>query len=140
MRIWHKDLIQVLPRQQLLGQWRECCAIARNIAVNGTPNHVLVNRVMEYPTAHLWKYGWMIYQEMLRRGYKADYYKFEDWIREPAEDEQIPSEDELFEGWHNGRYLRQCLYNLEEKADCGAIPREEWKTIVNWNRNRFSDR
>jgi uncharacterized protein (TIGR02328 family) len=32
MRLWHKDLISVLPRQQLLGQWRECCLIARNIA------------------------------------------------------------------------------------------------------------
>lgn len=29
MRLWHKDLIEVLPRQQLLGQWRECCAIAK---------------------------------------------------------------------------------------------------------------
>lgn len=25
MRLWHKDLIPYLPRQQLLGQWRECC-------------------------------------------------------------------------------------------------------------------
>ena len=48
MRLWHKDLIAFLPRKQLLGQWRECCAIARNIAVNGTPNHVLVNKVLDY--------------------------------------------------------------------------------------------
>ena len=39
MRLWHKDLISVLPRQQLLGQWRECCLIARNIAEKNTPNH-----------------------------------------------------------------------------------------------------
>ena len=37
MRLWHKDLIYVLPRQQLLGQWRECCLIAKNIAEKGTP-------------------------------------------------------------------------------------------------------
>ena len=130
MRIWHKDLIPVLPRQQLLGQWREVCAIARNIAVKGTPNHVLVNRVMEFPPAHLWKYGWLIYQEMRKRGYRADYYKFEDWIREPEDDELIPSDFALFEEWHGRRYLMQCLHNLQEKADCGAVPPEEWQRIT----------
>ncbi|MFQ7176654.1 MAG: pyrimidine dimer DNA glycosylase/endonuclease V, partial [Streptococcus salivarius] len=25
MRLWHQDLIAKLPRQQLLGQHRECC-------------------------------------------------------------------------------------------------------------------
>ena len=130
MRLWHKDLIQVLPRQQLLGQWRECCAIARNISEKGTPNHVLVNKVLDYPAAHLWKYGWLISQEMLRRGYKPDYYRFEDWISEPAEEEKIPSQEELFKDWHNGRYLLQCLHNLQEKADCGAIPEEEWERIT----------
>lgn len=28
MRLWHKDLIPALPRKQLLGQWRELCAIS----------------------------------------------------------------------------------------------------------------
>ena len=32
MRLWHKDLITVLPRQQLIGQWRECCSIAKKLA------------------------------------------------------------------------------------------------------------
>ena len=27
MRLWHEDLIRKLPRQQLLGQHRECCAL-----------------------------------------------------------------------------------------------------------------
>ena len=46
MRLWHKDLIPALPRKQLLAQWRECCAIASNIAKKGTPNHILVNKVL----------------------------------------------------------------------------------------------
>lgn len=28
MRIWHTDLIKVLPREQLISQWRECSSIA----------------------------------------------------------------------------------------------------------------
>ena len=27
MRVWHQKLIPHLPRQQLLGQHRECCAL-----------------------------------------------------------------------------------------------------------------
>lgn len=29
MRLWHKDLLPVLPRQQLLGQWRELVDASR---------------------------------------------------------------------------------------------------------------
>ena len=36
MRLWHKDLIPLLPRQQLVGQWRECCLIAKQIAAKET--------------------------------------------------------------------------------------------------------
>ena len=47
MRLWHKDLISVLPREQLVAQWRELSAIAGAIQKNGTPNHGLVNFVLE---------------------------------------------------------------------------------------------
>lgn len=70
MRLWHKDLIPVLPRQQLLGQWRECCAIMSNIAKKGTPNHVLVNKVMDYNHDHFYTYALHVKDEMRKRGYK----------------------------------------------------------------------
>lgn len=127
MRLWHKDLISVLPRQQLLSQWRECCCIARNIAVKGTPNHILVNKVLEYPTSHLWTYGVMIYQEMIKRGYRAQLGLFKKWISET--DVVMVKKEELFSEWHNNRYLWQCYYNLQEKYDCGGITEEEWRKI-----------
>lgn len=40
MRLWHKDLINVLPRQQLISRWKECYCIAQNLASKGTPNHI----------------------------------------------------------------------------------------------------
>ena len=131
MRIWHKDLIPVLPRQQLLGQWRECCAIAKSIAEDGTPNHVLVNKVIEYPIDHLFRYADCIYAEMNRRGYRPDWVRFVNLIRFNRKEhfEQI-NDNELFAGWHNKRYLHQCLSNLQEKHDCGAIPEEEWDKIT----------
>ena len=128
MRLWHKDLIMVLPRQQLLGQWRECCLIAKHIAEKGTPNHVLVNRVMEYPIEHFRVYGLWVLGEMAGRGYHADLYRFNQYFGEYGPD--VPALGVLFDGWHNDRYLKQCLANLQEKADCGAIPAEEWKRIT----------
>lgn len=51
MRLWHIDLIPYLPRLQLISQWRECCCIAKNIADKGTPNHLLVNKVLDYDSS-----------------------------------------------------------------------------------------
>lgn len=130
MRLWHKDLIPYLPRQQLLGQWRECCCIVRNIAMLGTPNHILVNKVMDYPMGHFWYYGLCVMEEMENRGYKCDFNKFKRWFNNPYTF-PTPTNDGLFEDWHNNRYLVQCLYNLQEKYDCGGIPEEEWFIIAN---------
>ena len=80
MRLWHKDLIDVLPRQQLLGQWREWFAIAKNIQEIGTPNHILVNRIMDHGLNDFLVYGFMVYQELKRRGYKVDFSKFSEYM------------------------------------------------------------
>lgn len=138
MRLWHKDLISVLPRQQLLGQWRECCAIAKNISVNGTPNHMLVNKVMDYPMGHFWKYGYLIWMSMKYRGYKCDFSKFEKWIDKPYA-LIVPDLKDLFDGWHNERYLTQCFYNLQEKYDCGGISEKEWNLIYNKFKEQIYD-
>lgn len=131
MRLWHKDLIKYLPRQQLLSQWRECCCIARNIAINGTPNHILVNKIMDYTMDDFWNYTRLVTEEMRRRGYKVDvdkftkhYYKF---------GRPLPAlNNNPFVGWHNDRYLRQCLYNLQEKFDNNGVPADEWNKICKW--------
>ena len=129
MRLWHKDLIPVLPRQQLLGQWRECCLIVKNISEKGTPNHILVNKIMDYPIDHFYTYGRLIHRIMKFREYKCDFNKFGHYFTYPHET-NIIDYDDLFHYWHNNRYLLQCYYNLQEKYDCGGITREEWNKIV----------
>jgi len=128
MRLWHKDLIPVLPRQQLLGQWRECCAIARNISEKGSPNHVLVNRIMDYPMSHFYTYGFIVAMEMAKREYACDFMKFGHYFTWPHE-ARLESKEAIFCDWHNKKYLRQCYYNLEEKHDCSAISDAEWILI-----------
>ena len=127
MRLWHKDLIPLLPRQQLLGQWRECCLIAKNLAENGTPNHVLVNKVTEYPREHFVTYSAHVAHEMEKRGYRVDVDRFMKWL---GEVNAFVRFGDIFDGWHNDRYLAQCLANLQEKYDCGAVPEEDWKKIT----------
>ena len=144
MRLWHKNLIPVLPRQQLLGQWRECCAIAKAIAENGTPNHILVNRIMDYPLElDFYMYGEMIISEMKKRGYTinslVNYYDNLQKACKNAAYEWDPDHN-VFAGWHNDRYLIQCFYNLQEKYDCGGITYDEWYEIALFmQRKEFED-
>ena len=126
MRLWHKDLIDVLPRQQLLGQWRECCLIAKAIAERSSPHHLLVDRIMNYPIEHFYRYGIKVRNEMLKRRYKCDFNKFNKWFSLLSAEYEY---DNIFDTWHNDRYLKQCYYNLEEKYDCGGITKEEFDIV-----------
>ena len=130
MRLWHKDLITVLPKQQLVSQWRECCCIIKNISEKGTPNHLLVNKIMNYNIKHFYTYGLYVCIEMIHRGYKCDLRKFDQYF---SGGEIVKDFSELFNEfnneWHNERYLDQCYYNLQEKFDCGGITQEEWDIL-----------
>lgn len=133
MRLWHKDLIPVLPRQQLVAQWRELCCIMRNIEKNGSPNHLLVNKVMDYPASHLRSYAALICDEMENRGYKVSKLTckkfFTDAVKHSDKFNNANKSWEIFGDWHNNRYFKQCYCNLQEKYDCGGISQEEWDKI-----------
>jgi len=136
MRLWHKDLIDVLPRKQLLSQWRECCAIASNIANKGTPNHMLVNKVTEYSSLHFIEYTNKILKEMSKRSYKVSevsYLRFVENMKLAQEYfyDGIMINKNVYSEWMNKRYLKQCYYNLQEKYDCGGLTDEEWNRIQN---------
>ena len=134
MRLWHKDLIPYLPRKQLVAQWRECCAICSNLANKGTPNHLLVNKIKNYNLYMFFEYIHLVIKEMENRGYKINensYDKcFENFRKIITKyNWNFYSANEIYPEWHNERYLKQCLYNLQEKYDCGRISEKEWKII-----------
>lgn len=133
MRLWHKELLTVLPDKQLLGQWRECCAIAGNIKKIGKPNHILVNKVMNYKLNHFYRYCQLVVNEMYNRNMNTSAASTEKILAITDQDIRMGSEfisfDELFSGWHDDRYLRQCYYNLQEKYDCGGISDSDWLKI-----------
>ena len=129
MRLWHKDLIQYLPDLQLKGQWRECALIADAISKNGTPNHLLVNRVMEYPMDDFVTYCVLVWGEMKNREFTAT---SQSLARIYRLDGTCISRKNIFDGWHNFEYLRICYANLLEKHNGigkSRITDEEWQRL-----------
>lgn len=123
MRLWHYKLIPVLPNAMLVSQWRECIAIKRQWE-KGTLKHRLVNYVMDYKKSYLSTYTNKVRIEMEQRTIKYQY-KYMTEIKDFSDDWYAMS----FYEEHNDRYLKQCLYNLQEKADRGIITKEEWQKI-----------
>lgn len=129
MRLWSKQLIHVLPRQQLVAQWKECSAIAGNILTKGTPNHILVNKIMDYPLDHFISYAAFVRGVMTDRGYKTMDSVANKIISLKPEWQAVPY-NELYDQWMNNNYLTICYWNLYEKHDCGGISQEEWDKIA----------
>lgn len=135
MRLWHKDLLSVLPQKQLVAQWRECCCIISNIAKNGTPNHILVNYVLDYSLDEFRRYAQLVINEMKHRGYKISIKSIKNFRKNAEVSEScfsIKRTSELYEGIHNERYLIQCFHNLEEKYDRGMFSKEEYDKLLEY--------
>lgn len=120
MRIWHTKLIPVLPRQQLLGQWRELNSIFKK-----QDKHILINFVYDYPKEDLFNYSVRVVNEMQKRGYKVNVENLYEYVK----GEHIDYMKEPFAEKMTARYFLQCYYNLQEKYDCGGITAEEWQKI-----------
>lgn len=115
MRLWHYSLIPLLPRQQLLGQHRECCALRG--AGWGRP-HAVVNYVFAHSPLLLFRYHLQVMEEMQARGYKVE----EKWKKPDYRGNFCPVWDSMEDTAdinypeHNAAYLEECLQNLARKG------------------------
>lgn len=125
MRLWHEALIPYLPRQQLLGQHRECCALRGNGW--GKP-HATVNYVFKHNIMWLVAYHCKVINEMHRRGYRVDQ-NWEDLFFRGYHCDPVPASlvatMEFEEAYgvrnkvypeHDDAYLKECLDNLRNKG------------------------
>lgn len=117
MRLWHQDLIAKLPRQQLLGQHRECCALRGRGW--GRP-HATVNYVFGYSPYLLFRYHERIMAEMTARGYRVS----PEWQEKTYRGKtclpytnlkEIPISSPIYPE-HDDSYYQECLDNLKEKG------------------------
>ena len=69
MRLWHRDLIKDLPREQILGQNSECAGMRGN---GWGKKHSAVDYVFTHDYSMLYWYHMLIIEEMERRGYNPD--------------------------------------------------------------------
>ena len=116
MRLWHVDLIPHLPRQQLLGQHRECAALRGRSW--GKP-HGTVNYVFEHPYGYLFWYHQDVMTEMTYRGYNvAPLWRDPEYrgkaIGYDRTDFTSPYGFPYPE--HDTDYLAECLDNLASKG------------------------
>ena len=124
MRLWHQSLIPYLPRQQLLGQHRELCALRGK---GWGRKHPTVDYVFQYDPAYLVAYHNLIMKEMTNRGYHPDpvwsnityrgkilgYDK--DFVKDISILDYDTTKGNLYQE-HNDEYLRECLDNLHNKG------------------------
>lgn len=128
MRLWHKDLIPVLPREQLVAQWREISSITGSIQKNGTPNHLLVNFVLKYDYDHFINYAAEVRLEMTKRGYRTMDSVWNKIISLKPNWDRLPR-DEIYKYKMNPEYFKICYWNLREKFLCGGIDSKDWDKI-----------
>ena len=132
MRLWHTSLIEVLPREQLVAQWRELSAIAGAIQKNGTPHHLLVYFILDYDYNHFISYAYHIRQEMTRRGYRTMNSVWDKITSLKTNYKIFPLKD-IYPEEMNNTYWTICYYNLMEKWLRGGIKGEDWDKISNFD-------
>ena len=128
MRLWHQSLIPHLPRQQLLGQHRECCALRGK---GWGRKHSVVNYVFEYSPARLVAYHYLVMNEMQARGYNPNKIWYDiDYRGSALGDETLWCDSATMLGFlsaaenynymiypeHNNEYLQECIENLKSKG------------------------
>ena len=127
MRLWHQDLISKLPRQQLLGQHRECCALRGK---GWARPHATVNYAFKYSPNHLVAFHALVMDEMQRRGYHPDkiWYDFQWRGKFLNFYESWTDSSEVYRLWenaqegskiyqeHNDAYYQECIDNLKSKG------------------------
>ena len=117
MRLWHEQIIHLLPKNQLLGQHRECCALRGN---GWNKKHKTVDYVFTYSPYNLFIYHSKIMDEMEKRGYRVS----REWRDKNYRGQKAESYSNLEETnistpiykEHNSDYLLECIENLAGKG------------------------
>jgi len=117
MRLWHEQIIHLLPKNQLLGQHRECCALRGN---GWNKKHKTVDYVFAYSPYNLFIYHSKIMDEMEKRGYTVS----REWRDKNYRGQKAESYSNLEETnistpiykEHNDEYLSECIENLAGKG------------------------
>ena len=117
MRLWHEKIIHLLPKNQLLRQHRECCALRGN---GWKKKHKTVDYVFSYSPYLLFRYHLLVMDGMEKRGYNVSGEWKDKNYRGKIAEKYIDLEEEIIEDpiykEHNIEYLDECIENLRNKG------------------------
>ena len=117
MRLWHEQMIPLLPKNQLLGQHRECCALRGN---GWKKKHKTVDYVFSYSPYELFLYHSLVMDEMEKRGYQVSIEWRDKNYRGKIAEKYRNLEEKMMDSpiykEHNQEYLQECIENLREKG------------------------
>lgn len=142
MRMWHPELLPVLPRPQLVSQWRECNTIIGSIVKYGSPRHLLINNMLNYPPSHFYSYTMKVIEEMKNRGYKVQQKTYDTFIlKYTSAFGDIPKSvpDEIFPGWFDDMFIIAEIFNLYEKYLGGGFEEQVWRDLLNKVGHKYLD-
>lgn len=124
MRIWSKELIEVLPKKQLMAMRYE---LGDMIKQHPNIKHGLVKFANNYDIIFLYSYFMEVCAEMKKRKINMNVTYNDDissivCVKTNTQQNFQFNED-------NEEYLKICLMNLYEKYIRNMIPQEEWQKI-----------
>jgi len=117
MRLWHKDLLPLLPKQWLQGQHRECTAMR---GLGWGMKHETVNYVYQYEYTRLYWYHLLVIDELEKHGVNID----QRWKEQTYRGKNVGYDASTFTTGseyadypeHNKSYMHECLVNLAGKG------------------------
>ena len=135
MRLWDYRLISVLPNAQLKAMRYEIGDMVKQYPK-------IKNRLVSYANDYDIKYLYSLFEDVLDEFDKRKINhnkKYDDEIEKTVKEKSHFqfSYLKLYYEEHNDRYLKQCYYNLQEKADRGIISEQEWNKVEEFM-NKFN--
>ena len=141
MRLWHYELISILPKNILIRLWHDCEAIGSNLERKGTTGDVKCEKILDYASWEFYKYCLRVKEVMLEKHCKINSRlskllfdriknnedKFHTFNLEPHS---------IFMSWHDLNYFDLCYKLIKELHDCNVIKNDDWFEFDNYYRRK----
>ena len=130
MRLWHIDIVSVLPDTQLIAQWRELNSIFKK-----QDKHILINYIYNYNKQYLLWYTQVVLHEMRKRNFAIKSWdNYNNYFNDTE-----PTTKPLVYNEHDNSYFLICYYNLKEKYIRGQkdFTKDKWAKIADLFKRRF---
>ena len=131
MILWHKDLIKVLPRTQLLRLLRDCIRIANlknqygEVIASDISNQYRLSamQVNDYDIDDVLAYTKLVCDEIQKRLYQVSdttmqkvkkMFTINALVDVNSKKYMFLPHDEIFKEWHNIKYLQECYCVIDE--------------------------